>query len=504
MLGGGSAGFLAAITLKAKLPNLEIELLRSPKIGIIGVGEGTTAAVPKNLHGYLGIPIMDLYREAAPTWKLGIQFRWGSRPCFNYSFGRQLDAKWPELSRPNGFYCGDNFSDVDLPSSLMDAGKAFPIASDGLPFIANFSAYHFENEQFVGFLEKHAISLGVIVRDADVSDVKLNESGVEYLTIESGEHVTGDLFIDASGFQSVLLKQHLKEPYTDYRSALFCDRALVGGWEREDEPILPYTAADSMESGWSWQIEHESRINRGYVYSSSFISDDQAEAEFRQQNPKIESTRIVSFPSGRLKRFWVKNVVGVGNASAFVEPLEATSLAAICGEARFLAESLYDCQFRPNDSQRSTYNHAIGESWDEIRDFLAIHYKFNARLDTEFWKACRNDVDLGGATPVVEFYKQNGPTLFAKQMLIGPFNQFGLEGYYTLLFGLGVPFDAEYQPTADELNKFNKRCQHHKQIASKSMSIKGMLEKLRSPDWKPHIQSFDSAQSGIPVHAKPQ
>src|SRR6185436_5095512 len=155
---------------------------------------------------------------------------------------------------------------------------------------------------------------------------ELGGEGIAALVAEDGRRITGDLYIDSSGFRSELLGRALQEPFLNYDDALFCDKAVIGGWPRTNEPILPYTTAETMDSGWCWQIEHENFINRGYVYSSAFISDDAAREELLRKNPKVATVpRVVRFRSGRYERSWVGNVVAVGNAAGFVEPLEATA-----------------------------------------------------------------------------------------------------------------------------------------------------------------------------------
>src|SRR5205085_6173192 len=133
-----------------------------------------------------------------------------------------------------------------------------------------------------------------------------------------GAVASADLYIDCSGFRSLLLGQTLKEPFVSYKSTLFCSRAVISEWNRTDEPIQPYTTCETMECGWCWRIDHENFISRGYVYSPEFISDSDAEAEFRRKNPRVESTRIVKFVSGRYERCWVKNVIAMGNSAGFV------------------------------------------------------------------------------------------------------------------------------------------------------------------------------------------
>src|SRR5688572_11422491 len=333
VLGGGSAGFMAALALKIKLPDLAVTVIRSKDIGVIGVGEGSTVPLTKFLHGYLGIGYERFHAMAQPTWKLGLRFLWGPRPRFFYTFtGEQPHARVEGLPRNIGFYSGtDEHNDYDVACALMAADKAFDRAPGGAPvFPAHYAyAYHFENEKFVDFLEAAAASVGVTILDDTVQEVRQDEHGLTGLVLKGGTTASADLYVDSSGFASVLLGKALGEEFVSFRSSLFCDRAVVGGWARTDEIIRPYTTCETMDAGWAWQIEHEGRINRGYVYCSAFIDDETAEREFRANNPKVGPTRIVRFITGCHRRAWVKNVVAIGNATGFVEPLEATALGVI-------------------------------------------------------------------------------------------------------------------------------------------------------------------------------
>jgi tryptophan halogenase len=450
ILGGGSAGFLAALALKTKLPELAVTVIRSKELGVIGVGEATTVALPRFLHGYLGINPGEFYRRVETTWKLGIRFLWGKRAHFDYTFGYQLDWKWSKLPQANGYYCTDDFSYVDVPSALMSHNKAFVRLPDGQPHVTINHAYHIENEKFVAFLEEKAAELGVIARDEMVAEVSRDDSGVAGLRLATGEVCRADLYLDCSGFRSTLLGGTLGEPYTSFKSTLFNNRAVTGGWKRTTEPTKPYTTAESMQSGWCWQIDHLDRINRGYVYSTDFISDEDAEREFRVNNPKVETTRLIKFATGRHHRSWVKNVVGIGNAAGFVEPLESTGLAVICDESRLLADLLLECDRTPTPSMIAGYNQVYAREWDNIRDFLGIHFKFNTRYENEYWRACRT-AEIGHAQAIVDFYQANGPTLYGKSNLLHHNDIFGMEGYLCLLVGQQVPFQARRAPTPHEL-----------------------------------------------------
>jgi tryptophan 7-halogenase len=253
VLGGGSAGFLAAATLKHRLPDLQVTVLRSPDIGIIGVGEATTLAVPRHLHNYLNIDHAEFHRLAEPTWKVGIRFLWGPRPFFDYGFGLQMDTRYAPLPKATGYYCEDiPFDNIGFPSALMSQNKVFLRQQSGLPLMNGDVAYHIENEKFVGFLETFSHRLGVQVQEDTMLEVIQDESGVRELKLKSGQTATADLFIDCSGFASVLLGRTLGEGFVSFTSSLYCDRAVIGGWDRAEEPIKPYTTAETMNAGWCW------------------------------------------------------------------------------------------------------------------------------------------------------------------------------------------------------------------------------------------------------------
>src|SRR6476469_7535925 len=193
VLGGGSAGFIAAISLKAKLPDVRVVVIRSKELGIIGVGEGTTVSVPNYLHGYLNIDPMEFHRAVTPTFKLGIKFLWGPRPYFNYTFSPQFDMRYAALPRSTGFYCYDDDQDVRFAapnSALMSLDRAFVRLQGGAPGIRNDIAYHMENADFVGFLEVHAQRLGVEIEDDTIADVVQDDRGITGLLGRSGKRHT--------------------------------------------------------------------------------------------------------------------------------------------------------------------------------------------------------------------------------------------------------------------------------------------------------------------------
>jgi tryptophan halogenase len=485
VVGGGSAGFLAAITLKARMPVLDVTVVHSSDIPIIGVGEGTTLTMPLFLHGYLGIDPGRFHREVRPTYKLGIRFLWGPRDKFFYTFSAQLDKFLPGMAYPNGYFAYKDFEYADLAGALAAHGKGFLTQPEsGGPVVNTDLAYHLENVPFVEFLQKYAEEIGVNIVDDRIVEVEQNEKGVSGLTLESGNRQEGDLYIDCSGFASVLLGGAFEEPMESFSSSLFCNKAVIGGWERgENEPLLPYTTAETMDSGWAWQIEHDDFINRGYVYSDDFLSDNDAEEEFRKKNPNIKDTRVIAFASGARKKTWIKNVVALGNSAGFVEPLEATSLAVICEQAAKLIHCLADSHLEIDSLSRDYFNRYSNKMWQDIRRFLALHYKYNTRLKTKFWEACQNDTDLSGAEEIIEYYKNCGPSLLWARDAMGQNDPFTWEGYLVMMVGQKVPFQREYSFSHKEKSAWHDYQKQLKMKAKEAITMRKGLDMIRSPNW---------------------
>ena len=483
VLGGGTAGLLAALTLRRTLPHLSVTVIHSAELGVIGVGEGTTPLFPRHLLQILGVNAAQLYAEAQPTWKLGIRFLWGPRPQFFYSFGQQFDARWSDLSKSNGFYCGDDCPPADVPAALMACGKAALRQSSGWPQLHPAYAFHIENARLVEYLTARCHEAGINFREGLVQTVERGAEGVAALHLRSGERIKGDLFVDASGFRSELLGKALAEPYVSFSNSLFCDRAIIGGWARTDEPILPYTTAETMDAGWCWQIEHEHFINRGYVFSSQFCTDDEAAAEFLAKNPKIRSEpRLVKFRSGRYERNWVGNVVAIGNANGFVEPLEATAISVIIYALQTLVEVLREGE--PLAGMVATYNRLVADVWTETRDFLALHYRFNTRVETPFWKMCRAETPLHGVQPVVDFYVENGPSSLARHLLEHADNIFGIEGHLAMLVGQAVPYRARREVNEAEQQIWQRHAADLAQQAAAGLTVQESLACIRHPAWR--------------------
>jgi tryptophan halogenase len=489
VLGSGSAGLLAALTLKRKLPNLNVRIIRDPAIGIIGVGEGSTPNFVRHLFSYVGINQQRFYDMAKPTWKLGIHFKWGPRGRFNYTFDGETDQRYNELKLPTGYYYMNDVQDTTLCSALMNACKAFPRKPDGLPDIDGLGgsySFHIENENLVDTLDSECRDSEIEIIDGKMVRADQDDLRIKSIELEDGRRIEADFFVDASGFRGELINGILGEPFVSFSKTLLCDRAVVGGWKRTDEPILPYTVAEQMECGWSWQIDHEHHINRGYVFCSTMISDEDAYAEFKRKNPKIPDTpRFVPFISGHRERGWVKNVFAIGNAAGFVEPLEASALMVIAKQCKALADIMIQSGLTITRTMRDTYNRQQKLEWGVIRDFLGLHYKFNTAIQTPFWHRCRAEVDLSGIQDLLDFYEENGPSPMISH-LVPDTNDFGVDGFISMLIYNQAPCKRHIHIDGKDMNLWNQQRAYFRNRAAEGLDVKQALNISRDSRWKWH------------------
>ena len=485
VVGGGSAGFLAALTFRRMLPQIKLAVVHSPDIPIIGVGESTTPAVPVHLHEHLGIDRNEFHKEVRPSWKLGLRFEWGAKdvPHFNYTFDGYLDKRIEGLSKWNAFYCLHNMRDASTFNAIMDRNRSPATMRNGRLSLDPRATYHIPNASFIDFLERKSVASGAELIADQVVGVERNETGgVKSLMLAGGRKLEADLFIDCSGFGSILLGKTLEEPYISYRDALYCDRAVVGSWSRadfpEDDTIRPYTTMTTMKHGWCWRIDFEDAVTRGYVYSSQFCSEEEAEFELRALQPQLAGAdlRLLKFPSGRRERYIVENVVAVGNASGFVEPLEATSLHLIIEQLYNLTWALTDSDRILTDSLRNLLNERFASTWDDVRDFLALHYKYNEHQDTPFWRHCRAESPLGSLADMVDHYAEVGPSRLLARLTSNA-TIFGYGGYASMLLGLRVPTTVKREITHRERQRWDAYRKSNAVAASQTLQMRQALNR---------------------------
>jgi tryptophan halogenase len=424
ILGGGTAGWMTAAYLgKALQGTVRVTVLEAPSIPKIGVGEATVPNLQRVFFDYLGLKEDEWMRECNAAFKTAIRYVNWHTPGEGVPYARTLPSGWPDhFYHPFGLlpFCDQiplshywNYKrhqgQTDEPFDyacfreipIMDA-KLAPRFLDGKP--ATYYAWHFDAHLVADFLRRFATTKqGVIHIQEELEGVNLRPDGfIASLKTKTGRVLEGDLFVDCSGFRSLLMNKALGEPFIDMSDYLYCDSAVASAVPNDDERdgIEPYTSSIAMKSGWTWKIPMLTRFGTGYVYSSKFTSRDEATRDFCKMwnlDPEKAPLNQISFRVGRNRRAWVKNCVGIGLSSFFLEPLESTGIYFITAAVYQLAKHFPDKRFDPILSEQ--FNKEIEWMFDDCRDFIQAHFYFARRNDTPFWRAMK---DLKLADPLKE------------------------------------------------------------------------------------------------------
>lgn len=401
IVGGGTAGWMTAAALARFIDTRQtrIELIESEQIGTVGVGEATIPHI-RVFNDMLGIDEHDFMLKTQSTYKLGINFvGWGSpESSYFHPFGAQgLDAQsvpfhhlWLKTDGPQK-KAGFSFDDYALPVAMAKQNKfAYP-SDDPRSVLSSFSyAYHLDANLYAAYLRSYSEKRGVLRTEGKIVEVSLHaDSGsIDGVRLEDGRDVSGDLYIDCTGFRSLLLGDTLGVGFEDWSHWLPCDSAVAVPSGLPAGSVRPYTQSLAESAGWRWQIPLQHRMGNGHVYASKFL-DDQAATQTLMDGlvgePQAEP-RQLRFKAGMRRKGWYKNCVAIGLSSGFLEPLESTSIYLIQVGIYKLLELLPDGDFDPVNAEE--YNRLVDNEYRKVRDFLILHYKFNNRTDSEFWRYC--------------------------------------------------------------------------------------------------------------------
>ncbi len=408
IVGGGTAGWMTASLLAKVLGKvLNITLVESDKIGIIGVGEATIPPIV-NFNRAIGVDEKEFIKATKGTIKLGIEFtHWNlNGDSYMHAFGgigkkfpfcdfhhfwlraQQLEEKTQVNDKQQNNTSFWDFS-LNYQAAKQNKFAAFNnIPNTDLPGLAY--AYHFDAGLYAAFLNKHAQGMGVEHIEGTITQVQQNhQTGfIESLLLENGTTITGDLFIDCTGLAALLIEKTLSTGYDDYSHWLPCNRAIAVPCEKTND-IEPYTRSTAHKVGWQWRIPLQNRTGNGLVYSSKHMSDKEAE-ELLLKNidgKPLSEPRVIPFQTGRRRKQWHKNVIAIGLSSGFFEPLESTNIHLIQTAAIRLLK------FFPHNGINieavNEFNRQAKLEAEGIRDFIILHYKLNNRGDSEFWRTCQ-------------------------------------------------------------------------------------------------------------------
>lgn len=432
--GGGTAGWVAAAALSKQLGKLlDVVLVESDEIGILGVGEATIPPM-RTFHSLLGIDEQEFMRATEAVFKLGISFKnWGQiGDEYIHPFGSTGQGSY--LADFQHFWLHGKSKGIDAAfgeySLEVQAAKAnkFTLSKKGS---INY-AYHLDATRYAKFLRKFSENLGVKRIEGKIQQVQQHPNGdIQSLRLDSGEVIDGDLFIDCTGFTGLLIDKTLKTPYEDWSHWLPCNTAIAIQTESV-EPPKPYVTCTAHHAGWQWHIPLQHRVGNGNVFCNHFMSDDQAKQHLLSQvNGKLLSEpKVIKYKTGRRKVFWNRNCVALGLSSGFVEPLESTSIYMfMIGIVRLMKMFPFN---GVTQSMANEYNQQLIAELENIRDFIILHYHVTAREDSEFWRYCKNMSIPDSLAHRLELFRETASCYPGEREL------FRLDSWLHVMLGQGI------------------------------------------------------------------
>jgi len=481
IVGGGTAGWMTAATLAKVLGKsyCDIRLIESDDIGTVSVGEATIPQISL-FNKILGIDENDFVKKTQATFKLGIEFVDWTKKGGGYmhpfgDHGTAMDAiqfhhYWLKMHQKGQVSDLEEFS---LAAVAARQGKFMRSQNMGNSPLSNISyAFHFDATLYADYLRDYAIDRGVNRSEGKVVDVSLRDSDgfIDSLLLASGERVTGDLFIDCSGFKALLIEGALKTGFIDWSDVLPCDSAVaMPCMAKENDKLHPFTQAKAKKSGWIWRIPLQHRVGNGYVYPSKFVSDDEAVKILTEQmeGEPIGKPNFFRWQTGMRKESWNKNCIAIGLAAGFVEPLESTGLHLIQSSIAKLMALFPHQGFEQIDID--SFNAQSKTEFEYIRDFIVLHYKATDRDDSEFWRYCQKMKVSDRLQAKMALYQSNGRIYRQDNEL---FNE---TSWLAVMHGQGLKPDG-YHPLVDVLpeDEVARRLQHIHGVIQKSVETMPM------------------------------
>jgi len=448
IVGGGTAGWMAAAALKrAAGPHVQVRLVESDDIGIVGVGEATVPPI-RDFNAMIELDEAEFMRETRASLKLGIQFNgWGGadsayfHPFGTFGVGPTLGDFhhiWFNLHRQGQFdgKLGGDLHDHAICTQAARRGRVGLRDPDPrrAPLNSLFTAYHFDAGLYARYLRRVCEGRGVQRLEGQVVEVQQRASDgfVTGVRLDAGRVLEADLFIDCTGFRGLLIEGALKAGYEDWSHWLPMNRAMAVPCARTG-PLTPYTTATARAAGWQWRIGLQHRTGNGYVYCSDHITDDEARETLlaHLDGEPLAEPRPLRFVTGRRKTYWDRNVVSLGLSSGFIEPLESTSIHLVQSGIYKLLQHFPDRDFSPANT--AAYNRRLGREVELIRDFVILHYHATTRDDTPFWRRTAAMAIPDSLAERVEAFRDRG-LLFQ----VGADEYFSMGSWLAVMVGQGI------------------------------------------------------------------
>ena len=449
IIGGGTAGWMAAATLRRRL-GCKVTLIESDGIAGVGVGEATIPAMVDWIEN-MGIDEDEFLRRTQGTYKLAIRFDDWVTASHRYwhpfgSGGGRIDGvdlihHWRRGVSEGWLDAATAYADFSPQKAFCEALRG-PRPIGGPSVVENY-AFHLDAGRLAEFLRDIAVNDGVERRVGDVTGAMLSGDGsIEHVLVRDAQPLRADLYLDCSGFAGVLIEKVLQEPWIDWSDQLLCDRAVTVRLPRDETKMPPYTISTGLSAGWAWQIPLRETTGAGYVYSSRHVDDESARRELLSHVGSLDAgaaTKQLSMRVGMRSRSWVRNCLSLGLASGFVEPLESTGIFLVQRALDELVNCLPGAEGPP---QVDTFNERMQFAYEEVRDFVLLHYVLSRRDDTSFWRRARSIARPDSLATAMARYQCDGEVTLPNQETV-----FAAANHHFLYAGAGC-FPTEL-PTAD-------------------------------------------------------
>ena len=467
VLGGGTAGWMAASLMAKRWAGrpLELSVLESPEIGIVGVGEGSTPQL-RGFFDVLGIAESEWMPRCNATYKTSIESRgWSTRPGFasyHHPFKNDLDDR----SAPAYFFHtvlrrrdADVWAHPDryFLNAALAQRRLAPLPAHSFPFRVHYG-YHFDAYLIGAYLREWATQRGVRHLEGTVARVEQADDGaIRALHTQDGRRIEADFYVDSTGFRSLLLQQALGVRFLPFASNLYNDSAVAMPTPNDGGAIAPQTTATALRCGWAWHIPLSNRVGNGYVYSSRYLARDEAETELRAHLGVLDAdvpARHLAMKVGRVETPWARNCLAVGLAQGFIEPLEATALHLVQETVERFIEAYTADGF--GAARRDAFNAEINGRFEGVRDFIVCRYRMNSRTDTAYWRdAAGHDQLSDSLRSLLQCWFAGGDLVAEiERQDIGKY--FGVMSWHCLLGGYGVyPDPARLRPPTERERRFD-------------------------------------------------
>ena len=461
IVGGGTSGWMCAAALaRISPPGTDVTLIESDEIGIIGVGEATIPLLAE-FNQFLGIDEHHMLSECSGTFKLGIEFiDWYQKgKSYFHPFGffgkdmpqipfHQLWLKLNKLAREGVISegIGSDICDFNLCTVAAKLGRFSQPSGSANTIISTMRhAYHFDSAAYGKLLRRYAEKRQVTRIEGKVVDIHQNVASgdIQSVVLENGRVVKGDLFIDCSGFRALLIGKCLNSEFIDWSSYLPCDRAIAVQTKSDTNP-QPITQAYAQDAGWRWKIPLQNRTGNGYVYCSKYLSQDEALASLidNLQDEPLHEPRHLKFQTGHRRNFWQNNCVAIGLAGGFIEPLESTSIHLVQVGIQHLIE-LWPLR-GGNGAEKTRYNQVMASEYQDIRDFIVLHYNATSRNDSAFWRYVRDMQIPQSLKDTMTLFQSSGEVDIKPDALFTP------HSWVAVMLGQGI-YPTQYNGVVDSI-----------------------------------------------------